>query len=83
MCPIQCYEIEEIREPQKLPNRDSHVSVEELKAICALCDHSAVEFLADDIYINKELCFSEYCVDCPVEMALESINETEAEARCM
>lgn len=81
-CPLAKYNI--TPEPKSLgpawlrkSRSELEPSYAELAAVCAKCEFSKMkngEVLRDD-------CFYDHCLDCPVYMTEESMQETAAEAR--
>ena len=77
-CPLEVYGVK----PQTASLTGPRASEEDCFFLCLACEHTKVVEDDSGFYIvnDDEICF-EYCVDCPVEMRLQDIEENFAEAR--
>ena len=83
VCPLAKYKCKNIPKPtsrDKLLDywQKCRVSKGDCALLCGECDYLETD---SDGYISED-CYFKHCMDCPVNRTRESIEETEAEARC-
>ena len=80
ICPLQKYDV-----PYSLPKPfweglESQPTLDDCFWICANCDHGAVHQKEKDLVLDRPG-WDTICIDCPVELTRDSIEECLAEAR--
>lgn len=79
-CPLEKYNvIPDKRKFFDIPYKESNPSPDELFALCANCQFAEVEEFTDHYEVNMKS-LEKYCIDCPVNLVRESMQELAAEA---
>lgn len=78
VCPLAKYDV-----PKK-PEKDSifgpSITMEDLFYACADCKHAKVFAEGGKWVLNRDGCYEDACIDCPVQMCRDNILECIAEA---
>ena len=80
VCRLMDYPVQQSTDKRpwyKRSREEYEVTQDELVAICEECKHAVV--LNDTI--DRSACFTEHCMDCPVQHIIECNNEIAAEAQ--
>lgn len=80
VCPLQRYDIDHSKAPADMLARlMNEPTLEDCSLLCQFCEHRNASNDTEDS-ISLESCFATHCIDCPVEMCREGIEELAAEA---
>lgn len=80
VCPLAKYGVESWESKDMFDSR-GEITMEECTYLCLNCEYSESYTDGDDIVVDREKCFRDICIDCPVCSAMDIIQEAEAEAR--
>ena len=81
-CPMEKYQIAEKDERPwyEVPYSEREVTQEDIFYLCANCKYAVIEPMEDGYEQIIRVGFEEHCLDCPVKMIEDTIQEGAAEA---
>ena len=81
-CPMEKYHVVEKDERPwyEVPCSEREVTTDDIFYLCANCDYAVVESVGDGYEQITRVGFKEHCLDCPVKLIEDSIQEDAAEA---
>lgn len=80
ICPLGKYDVKHDDSPKDfIESLRNNPDLDDLFVLCKHCEHRDQPKDEDD-ELSLESCFETYCMDCPVQMCRETIQECAAEA---
>lgn len=80
-CPLAGYHIEPSERTFVFNRKEDRLTSDELFWICACCAHSQIKDEDEQWIVDRDRCYMDVCIDCPVVKHTDYITEAEAEAR--